>query len=127
MGLFEENPWLLPPIILLVVVTYDAAKWGIHRALQAIAIGRIKLGPSLRRRFWFELATAISSIALLMITLVWNDWIEPMFGVDPDHHSGSLEWAVAVVAFAVAATFSITARYEWRRRLSFRAAGDTLA
>jgi len=28
MGLFEQNPWLLVPLILVVVAGYDIAKWG---------------------------------------------------------------------------------------------------
>ena len=31
MGLFEEQPWLLVPIILVVVVSYDVVKWGVRR------------------------------------------------------------------------------------------------
>jgi hypothetical protein len=28
MGLFEEQPWLLVPFILVVVIGYDVVKWG---------------------------------------------------------------------------------------------------
>jgi hypothetical protein len=33
MGLFEEQPWLLVPFILVVVIGYDAVKWGVRRLL----------------------------------------------------------------------------------------------
>lgn len=33
MGLFEEQPWLLVPFILAVVIGYDAVKWGVRRVL----------------------------------------------------------------------------------------------
>ena len=33
MGLFEEQPWLLVPFVLIVVVGYDIAKWGVRRLL----------------------------------------------------------------------------------------------
>jgi hypothetical protein len=33
MGLFEDQPWLLVPIILVVVVGYDVVKWGVRRLL----------------------------------------------------------------------------------------------
>jgi len=33
MGLFEDQPWLLVPIILVVVIGYDAVKWGVRRLL----------------------------------------------------------------------------------------------
>lgn len=34
MGLFEEQPWLLVPFILVVVIGYDVVKWGVRRLLQ---------------------------------------------------------------------------------------------
>jgi hypothetical protein len=33
MGLFEQQPWLLVPFILVVVVGYDVVKWGVRRVL----------------------------------------------------------------------------------------------
>lgn len=33
MGLFEDQPWLLVPIILVVVIGYDVVKWGVRRLL----------------------------------------------------------------------------------------------
>ena len=34
MGLFEEQPWLLVPFVLVVVIGYDIAKWGVRRLLE---------------------------------------------------------------------------------------------
>jgi hypothetical protein len=34
MGLFEQQPWLMVPFILVVVAGYDVVKWGVRRALQ---------------------------------------------------------------------------------------------
>jgi len=34
MGLFEENPFLLLPFVLLVVIGYDLAKWAFFRILK---------------------------------------------------------------------------------------------
>ncbi|MFE2476114.1 ABC transporter permease [Streptomyces sp. NPDC059389] len=68
-----------------------------------------------RMRGWIEaIAAAISGI-LLIVTLVWRDWIEEVFGVDPDQHSGALEWVVVALAACAALTFSLLARSEWRR------------
>jgi hypothetical protein len=69
----------------------------------------------LRRRFWLELGSAIVSTALLVLTVLWRDWIELAFGVDPDSYSGSLEWLIVATAFAVAIAFFAIARTEWRR------------
>lgn len=33
MGLFEEQPWLLVPLVVVVVVSYDMVKWGVRRLL----------------------------------------------------------------------------------------------
>jgi hypothetical protein len=33
MGLFEEQPWLLVPFVLVVVIGYDVVKWGVRRLL----------------------------------------------------------------------------------------------
>ena len=35
MGLFEENPLLLVPFILIVVISYDLVKWTISRYVSA--------------------------------------------------------------------------------------------
>jgi hypothetical protein len=35
------------------------------------------------------------------ITLVWADWIETVFGVDPDGGSGSIEVLIVIGCFAV--------------------------
>jgi hypothetical protein len=48
-----------------------------------------------RGRFWFESVFALVSAILSVVTLVVPDWIEAVFNVDPDHHSGALEWAIA--------------------------------
>lgn len=33
MGLFEEQPWLLVPFVLVIVVAYDGVKWMVRRLL----------------------------------------------------------------------------------------------
>jgi hypothetical protein len=70
---------------------------------------------ALRRRFWLETAMAIVTGILFVITLVRNDWIEIVFGVDPDNNNGTLEWLIVGVLLAVTITLFILASYEWRR------------
>ncbi|WP_030264758.1 hypothetical protein [Streptomyces sp. NRRL B-24484] len=60
------------------------------------------------------LLAAVSGI-VLVVTLAWPDWIESVFGVDPDEHSGALEWLIVAVAVCATVGFSLLARAEWRR------------
>jgi hypothetical protein len=55
------------------------------------------------------------ALCLAVLTLVWRDWIEEVFGVDPDNHSGALEWFIVVGLLVVAAALAVTAHWEWRR------------
>ncbi len=68
----------------------------------------------MRARFWIEAGLAAVSALLLLTTLISREWIEVVFGVDPDHGSGSLEWLVVASVALVAVVFSVIARVEWR-------------
>ena len=63
----------------------------------------------IRKRFWLEIACGVVGTFLLVLTLVSKEWIEEVFGVEPDGGSGAVEWgitlgflAVAVISFALA-------------------------
>jgi hypothetical protein len=68
-----------------------------------------------RGLFLLELAIGLASTGSLLVTLLWNDWIELAFGMDPDNYSGALEWLIVAACFVVAATFFALARAEWRK------------
>ncbi|MFF0431562.1 ABC transporter permease [Streptomyces sp. NPDC004327] len=70
---------------------------------------------ALRPRFWVEVVLGSLSAVLLVITLVRRDWIEIVFGVDPDAGSGALEWLVVAITALVAVGCAVGARLEWRR------------
>jgi hypothetical protein len=70
---------------------------------------------ALRRRFWLETGMAIVTSILFVITLVQRDWIEIVFGVDPDSHNGDLEWLIVGALLVVMITLFTLAGYEWRR------------
>jgi len=72
-----------------------------------------------------RLVLAAASAALLVVTLVWHDWVEIVFRVDPDRGNGWLEWLVVAAAFGLTLTFSVSARQEWRRSTSATAVGDS--
>jgi hypothetical protein len=67
-----------------------------------------------RLRFWVEAAFAGLAGALGLLTLITREWIEAVFGVDPDGGSGSLEWGLVVVLLLAALVVGAAARAEWR-------------
>jgi hypothetical protein len=72
----------------------------------------------IRFRFWLETGMATITGILFAITLVWRDWIEIVFGVEPDGGNGSLEWLIVGALLVVTITLFLQARYEWRRAQS---------
>jgi hypothetical protein len=70
---------------------------------------------ALRWYFWFETSMAIVTGILFVITLVWHDWIEIIFNVDPDQGSGLLERLIVGALLVITIALFVLARYEWRR------------
>lgn len=68
-----------------------------------------------RRRFWVEAAVGVLSTFLFVLTMFIPDWIEALFGVDPDQRSGSLEWVIAAGLVVMTLVWGLLARREWRR------------
>jgi hypothetical protein len=67
-------------------------------------------------RFWVELGLASIAAALFVLTLVSQEWIEEIFGVEPDAGSGALEWGVVLALALATVAFILMARAEWKRR-----------
>jgi len=80
-----------------------------------------------RRRFWVQMTLATVSALLFVVTLVWHDWIEIIFRVDPDHGSGWLEWVIVTATAMLTVALSVGARREWRHAISRSAAGEGAA
>jgi hypothetical protein len=70
---------------------------------------------TLRARFWLETALALLCGFLALLTSFWRDWIEALTGFDPDHRSGSLEWAIVGGLVLVCVVGAALARAERRR------------
>lgn len=68
-----------------------------------------------RARAWLETVLAVVGLGLALLTLAWREWIEALFGVDPDRHSGALELLVAGAFLVASALLSGQARRDWRR------------
>ena len=73
---------------------------------------------SIRTRFWIEVALALLTATMCGATLVSREWIEVLFGVDPDGGSGLLEWAIVAILLLATVTFGTIARTEWKRHLA---------
>ena len=69
----------------------------------------------LRRRLRIEVALAVVSAMLCVLTLVFPQWIEELTGLEPDAGSGALEWAVTAVFLVAAVASAMLARRDYRR------------
>ena len=58
-------------------------------------------------------------------TAVVPDWIEAVFGVDPDHGSGTLEWALVVVLGLAAIGAALLGRRDYLRGRQSPVSGQT--
>ncbi len=81
----------------------------------------------MRKEFllWVESAATSCFAVLFILTLVSRDWIEEVFGIDPDRHSGLLEWLIAAVMLVAAVGAGTLARRQWRRLQADPAANRT--
>jgi len=70
---------------------------------------------NVRLRFWGECALAGLAAVLAVLTAIWPDWIELLFGADPDGGDGSTEWGIVAALAVVAILFAALARFEHRR------------
>jgi hypothetical protein len=90
------------------------ARFDSYQAVKAKGEGKPMRKP-LRWRFWLETGMAIVTSILFVITLVQRDWIEVVFGVNPDSRSGILEWLIVAALLVVTITLFTLASYEWCR------------
>jgi hypothetical protein len=68
-----------------------------------------------RTRLYVEIASATLFSMLFVLTLVTPDWIEEVFGVDPDRGSGALEWLIVASLLLATVGCGLAARRDWRR------------
>ena len=63
----------------------------------------------LTRRLRIESALAALAAVMALITIAWPEWIEAVFGIDPDGGSGALEWAFVAALALGSLTFGLLA------------------
>ena len=64
--------------------------------------------------FWIELAASVVCGVFGVLTLASQEWIEVLFGVDPDRGSGALEWLIVALLLALSIAMYTIARWERR-------------
>jgi len=67
-----------------------------------------------RARAWLATDFAVEGLGLCELTLVWSEWVELLFGVDPDAGSGALELLLAGAFLVVSVLLAGQARRDWR-------------
>jgi hypothetical protein len=55
----------------------------------------------LRPLFWVEAILAVLTLSLGVLTIFWDDWIEGIFGFNPDQGDGSFEKELVIGLFVV--------------------------
>jgi hypothetical protein len=79
---------------------------------QGVAMGNARV------RFWIEVALAAVAAGLAILTLITREWIEVLFGVDPDQGNGALEWALVIALFVASIVLALVARWDRKKRIA---------
>ena len=69
----------------------------------------------MQKRYIIEIGLAALSLTVFVATLIWSEWIEIIFGVDPDQGDGSIEWLIIAMATVSALVAILLARSDRRR------------
>lgn len=68
-----------------------------------------------RMRIWVECVLAAVCAILAISSMIWGNWIELLFDVEPDGGDGSFEWGIVVMFALAAVIFAVLARLEFHR------------
>ena len=72
----------------------------------------------LRNRFWVEIVLGGATAVLAILTVISREWIELIFGVDPDRGNGALEWGIVAALAATTVLLGLLARAEWKHAMA---------
>jgi hypothetical protein len=78
------------------------------------------MGGARRRRQRVELGLAVITGGLSVVTLVWPEWIEALFRVEPDAGSGAAEWAIVFGLLLLAVMLGVSGSLGVRHRHRLR-------
>jgi hypothetical protein len=62
-----------------------------------------------------DIALAVIFAGTLVATVFWPDWIELVFGAEPDGGIGQSEWTIVATSGLLALASIIVARIRWRQ------------
>ena len=68
--------------------------------------------------FRIEVALAVLTGVLGVLSLFWRDWIEALTGWSPDRHSGSVEFGLIAVLLITSVSCAAVARSTHRRLIA---------
>jgi tetrahydromethanopterin S-methyltransferase subunit E len=71
-----------------------------------------------RRLIAAETVAAVLAGLLAAVTVFWRDWLEILFRVDPDHHSGAAELVIVAGLASLSLLLAVAARWQavrWTR------------
>ncbi|MGH2505297.1 MAG: ABC transporter permease [Ktedonobacterales bacterium] len=71
-----------------------------------------------RWRFYVEAGAGVITTALFLATLLYPEWIEALFRIDPDNGSGWLERLVVGGLLVMTIALLSLARREWRKTVA---------
>lgn len=75
-----------------------------------------------RTRYLVTGCLAGVSAGLLVVTLVWREWVELLTGLDPDAGDGALEWLLVATFAALALATGLASLHARRRWVTVRGA-----
>lgn len=62
---------------------------------------------------WLRIVVPSIVTVTALVTALRCDWIERTFGIDPDHHSGSIEWELIIAVFLAGMFFASLVPRGW--------------
>jgi len=68
-----------------------------------------------KSRPYIEFTIGLLCSTFAFVTACWPDWVELIFGVDPDDGNGALEWGIVALLAATSVVLVFLARHEWKR------------
>jgi hypothetical protein len=79
-----------------------------------------------KARLTLETAIAAVFAAIFVATAFWSDWIELVFGPEPDEGNGQFEWTIVATSGLLAVASIIVARSQRRRPMTDEAVRTAL-